>query len=109
MQKNILLSTLAVLALSVGSAVAETYTFKVTNKTEVKITEILVSENGKEYAPFDIGAGIGAGKTVTLAWDESTNDQNCKQFVKAIWSNGDESVPTKFDFCEEDLEIEFTE
>lgn len=100
--------SIAFLGLVSGSAFAEDeYSFKVHNKTKVKITKILVSENGKKYAPFDIGKGIGPGKKVTLVWDKSTNSESCKQFVKAVYADGDESEPAKFNFCEEDLVLEF--
>ena len=85
------------------------YSFTVHNKTKSRITKILVSETGKKYAPFDIGRGIGAGKKATLVWDKSTNSESCNQFVKAVYADGSESEPSKFDFCEEDLVLEFEE
>lgn len=102
--------TFIVLAFTAGKTFAEDeYSFKVHNKTKSKITKILVSETGKKYAPFDIGKGIGAGKKATLVWDKSTNSEACKQYVKAVFADGSESEPMKFDFCEENLEIEFEE
>jgi hypothetical protein len=109
-KKVILLGVaLGTFGFGIAKASAEDYSFKVHNKTKTKITKILVSETGKNYAPFDIGSGIGAGKKATLVWDKSTNSENCEQFVKAVYSDGSESEPTKFDFCEENLEIEFEE
>jgi hypothetical protein len=100
--------SVAFLGLASGSAVAaDEYSFVVHNKTKVKITKILVSETGKTYSPFDIGKGIGAGKKVTLVWDKSTNSEGCKQYVKAVYADGDESEPAQFNFCEEDLVLEF--
>ena len=102
--------TFIVLGFTSGTASAEDeYSFTVHNKTKSRITKVLVSENGKTYAPFDIGKGIGAGKKATLVWDKSTNNESCKQYVKAVYADGSESEPAKFDFCEEDLEIEFEE
>ncbi len=95
------------LGLMSSSALADDYAFKVENKTKSRIVKVMVSENGKKYAEFDIGKGIAPGKTVTLVWAEHTNDQACKQYVKAVYADGEESEPAKFDFCEEDLEIEF--
>lgn len=89
------------------TASAEEYSFKVHNTTDTTITKILVSVDGKDYGFFDIGKGIKAGQTVTLTWDSSTNNEPCKEWVKAVFSDGSESKPAKFDFCEEDLELEF--
>jgi len=83
------------------------YKFKVHNNTNQAIKKILVSEDGKEYGYFDIGSGIGAGKTVELVWADSTDGENCEQFFKAVFADGDESDPVKFDFCEKGLVLEF--
>lgn len=86
---------------------AEEYKFKVHNNTNMKIAKILVSEDGEEYGFFDIGAGIAPGKTATLVWDQSTNGEDCEQYFKAVFANGEESEPQKFDFCEEGVTLEF--
>jgi hypothetical protein len=96
----------ATLLLSV-SAFADSYKFQVTNNTDTKIAKILVSEDGEEYGFFNIGAGIQPGKTVTLVWDQSTNGESCDQFFKAVFSNGEESEAQQFDFCEDEVAIEF--
>jgi myo-inositol-hexaphosphate 3-phosphohydrolase len=83
------------------------YSFKVTNNTNTKIAKILVSQDGEEFGQFNIGAGIPAGKTVTLVWDESTNGEDCEQYFKAVFANGEESEAQQFDFCEEGVELEF--
>jgi len=83
------------------------YSFKVKNTTEGKITKILVSEDGEKFGFFDIGSGIKPGETVTLSWDKSTNSQSCHQYFKAVWEDGSEGKPVKFDFCEKDLTLEF--
>jgi hypothetical protein len=59
------------------------------------------------YGSFDIGKGIVPGETLTLKWDKKTNDTGCKWYFKAVFDGGDESEAKKFDFCEEDLELEF--
>lgn len=108
--RTLLLSAVALLAFgfTAGSALAaDEYSFKVENKTSDVIKKVLVSEDGKTYGPFDIGKGIKPGQTVTLVWDKSTNDQACKQWVKAVYDDGSETTPAKFDFCEKDLEIVF--
>ncbi|HYR27353.1 MAG TPA: hypothetical protein VEU30_02740 [Thermoanaerobaculia bacterium] len=96
----------AVVLMSVP-AFADQYKFKVTNNTNTKIAKILVSQDGEEYGFFNIGGGIPSGKTVTLVWDESTNGESCQQYFKAVFANGEESEAQEFDFCEEEVEIEF--
>jgi hypothetical protein len=83
------------------------YSFNVHNTTDTLITQIFVSENGTDWGMFDIGRGIPAGATATLVWDESTDDENCSQLFKAVFSDGTESESVIFDFCEEGLELEF--
>lgn len=97
----------AALVLMSFTAFADEYSFKVANNTDTKITKILVSEDGDEYGFFNIGGGIAAGKTVTLVWDSSTNGESCEQYFKAVFANGQESEPQKFDFCEEEVALEF--
>jgi len=86
---------------------AEEYSFTVENSTKTTITKVLVSEDGKEWGFFDIGDGIKAGDTMTLVWDTSTNNQDCKQYVKAVWIDDSESESAIFNFCEKDLELVF--
>jgi hypothetical protein len=85
----------------------EEYSFKLHNTTKDKITKLLASEDGKEWGSFDIGKGIPAGETVTLKWDKKTDESGCKWYFKAVFADGDESETKQFDFCEEDLELEF--
>jgi hypothetical protein len=104
-------ATLLALALTFTSlslfAAESEYSFKVHNTTRQTIKKILVSEDGKEYGEFEIGKGIKAGATVELVWDSSTNSESCHQYFKAVFADGEESEATKFDFCEEDLTLEF--
>jgi hypothetical protein len=83
------------------------YSFKVHNTTEETITELLCSEDGEKYGKFDIGDGIKPGESMKLVWDKSTNSQSCHQYFKAVFEDGKESNPKKFDFCEEGLELAF--
>ena len=84
------------------------YRFKVHNNTNVKLTKILVSEDGKDWGFFDIGSGIAAGATTELVWAKHTDNSGCDWYFKAQWSDGETSDPTKFDFCEEGLVLEFS-
>ena len=108
--KGILVLSLGALAMAgfSSSVMAEAggYSFKVQNKSDMVVKTVLVSEDGKKYIHFDCGAGIKPGATMTLAWDKSTDNQECKQWMKAVYADGSESEPAKFDFCEADLEIE---
>ena len=106
MKIKMLVVAAATLLVSV-SAFADSYKFQVTNNTDTKITKILVSEDGEEFGFFNIGSGIQPGKTVTLVWDESTNGENCEQYFKAVFANGEESEAQQFDFCEADVALEF--
>lgn len=83
------------------------YSFKVSNKTKVKITKLLVSEDKKNWGYFDIGQGVAPGENMTLVWDSSTNNEGCDQYVKAAYADGSESEEAKFNFCEANLELEF--
>lgn len=96
----------AVLALMSSSAFAE-YSFKLSNNTDNKIVGIEVSEDGKTWGKFDIGSGIAAGTTSKLVWDASTDEGNCEWTFRASFSDGSVSDDVDFDFCEEDLELEF--
>ena len=90
-----------------ATAKEEEFSFKVHNTTKDKITKLLASEDGKTYGFFEIGKGIAPDQTITLMWDKKTNDSGCKWYFKAVFADGDESEAKKFDFCEEDLELEF--
>ena len=92
---------------AVSAEEEEGYSFKVHNTTKDKITKLLASEDGKEWGTFDIGKGIPSGETVTLKWDKKTDESGCKWLFKAQFSDGSESEAKEFDFCEEDLELEF--
>lgn len=104
---------LAAVALSVSFLYATSsrfdYRFKVHNKSTSKIVKLLASPDGKKYGNFDIGGGIAAGATMELVWDKSTDNGNCEWTLKALFADGDESQPAKFDFCEKDLVVEFSE
>ena len=108
LKKTLALALVCALAVSASLIASESsYSFKVHNTTKQTIKKLLASEDGKTYGNFDIGKGIPAGETVTLVWDKKTDDQDCEQYFKAVFDDGDESEPEKFDFCEEDLVLEF--
>lgn len=94
-------------ATALSVAHAKEYSFRVHNSTDSRITKILVSENKRDWGFFDIGKGIKSGDNANLIWSKSTNNEACDQWVKAVFADGSEAKPSKFDFCENDLEIEF--
>ena len=102
---------LAASLLAAGAATsvahAADYSFTVHNSTDTRITKILASENRKTWGAFNVGSGIKPGAYVKLVWDKSTNNQECDQWVKAVFADGSETKPAMFDFCEKRLEIEF--
>jgi hypothetical protein len=106
-QMTVLLFACALLIAPIQHALAAGFSFKVTNTTKNTITKLLASEDGKTYGVFDIGKGIKAGATVELQWDKSTDNGKCKQWFKAVFDDGEESEAEQFDFCEEDLTLEF--
>jgi hypothetical protein len=84
--------------------------FKVSNSTSTRIVKLQVSENKKDWGDFDIGKGIAADETATLIWDSSTDNEACEQWIRAKFSDGVYSKPSKQDFCNDlDEPIEFTE
>jgi hypothetical protein len=96
------------IGLSISSGIAMSdYSFVVHNKTKQKMKKILTSEDKKSWGEFDIGSGIKAGESMTLVWSESTNNQECKQYVTAVYFDGSESAPALHDFCDSSLELEF--
>lgn len=83
------------------------YTFKVHNANVQRINKLLASEDGENFVPFDIGKGVDVGETMTINWDKSTNKAGCKWFIKAVYADKSVGEAVEFDFCEEDLVIEF--
>ena len=83
------------------------YTFTVRNKSRMVILALLTSEKGTRWGTFDIGEGLDPANSVKLEWDESTDNTGCEWWIKAVYDNGNLSAPAKFDFCKENLVIEF--
>ncbi len=96
----------ALLAAAATPALAE-YSFTLTNNSDQRIVEVEVSEDGRSWGTFDIGRGIASGDSVEMVWDESTDDSDCEWYFRATFSGGETSEPVPFDFCDDDLEVEF--
>lgn len=105
MRNLVALVTFFAFVSGVDTAVAE-YSFEVTNSTKSKVVKLEVSEDGKEWGKFDIGSGIAPGETATLTWDQSTDDEECKQKIKATYADQAKTEVSEFDFCEDDLSLE---
>ena len=88
------------LALLPLPASAKDYYFYVENKTDSRITKLEVSQDKRKWGFFDIGRGIGRGKSSKLVWDESTDDEDCEQWIRARFADGTTSEPAQFDFCQ---------
>ena len=104
-----LMLAVALILMSGTLSVARTpeYKFKVHNNTKSVIKKLQVSEDKKEWGYFDIGSGIGAGQTVELVWDKSTDNGACENWFKVLFADGEWSDAVKFNFCEKDLVLEF--
>lgn len=108
--KKVIVLSFAIILMSFSAGFAagsNEYSFKVTNRTDTKIKKLLASEDGEKYGFFDIGAGLAAGKTMTLVWDKSTDESGCDWYFKAVYVDDSESEPVAFNFCEENLELVF--
>jgi hypothetical protein len=101
----LLVCVIALVSFSVNH-VRASYTFKVHNKSGNHIVKLFASEDGKTYREFDIGDGIAAGKTVTMEWNQSTDNGNCEWHFKAKFDDGEETESVEFNFCEKDLVLE---
>lgn len=93
-----------------GSVQAADWYFYVQNDSSSRITRLEAKQKGGRWGSFNLGGGIGAGKTVRLEWAASTNDQDCKQSLRATFADGSVTDPTLFDFCNDlDTPIVFSD
>lgn len=104
---GVLISAFGGLALTnCFSVLANEWSFRVKNSAGIKIVRLEVKEKGGQWGSFRLSGGISPGRTVEMAWDSSTNNQDCVQSIRATFSDGSYSSPTKFDFCDTPLTIE---
>ena len=108
---NIKSIALMLIGLGVFAGVASAeYKFEVKNNTSSDIKQLLAQEKGKkEWGSFDIGSGIKAGGSAQIVWDGSTDESGCEWYFKSVDAKSVESDPAEFDFCEEDLVLEFND
>ena len=94
-------TALSVLLESLGApAEAGGWSFDVQNSSKSAITRLQVREKGGSWAEFDLDGGIAAGRKVCIDWAQSTDNQDCKQSIRASFADGSSSEPAMFDFCE---------
>ena len=98
---------LASLLLALPAVSQASYKFTIANNTDQDIVGIEVSEDGKSWGDFDVGSGIPAGESAEATWAEHTDESNCEWMFRAEFEDGSVSEEVAFDFCEEDLTIEF--
>lgn len=100
--KKTVLATLLGLGLAALSPLVNAghYYFYVENNSNSRITKLEVSQDKKKWGFFDIGRGIGKGKSSKLLWDDSTDDEDCEQWIRARFADGSASEPAQFDFCQ---------
>lgn len=83
------------------------FTFTVENKSSRAVTQVLVSEDGREWGYFSLNETIRPGKTGTMTWGEHTNNEACVQWIKIGYEDGTMTEPAEFDFCKNpDLQVE---
>jgi hypothetical protein len=94
-------AALSVLLVCIGApAEAGGWYFYVQNSSKSAITRLQVREKGGSWADFDLDGGIAAGRKVRIDWAKSTDNQDCKQSLRASFADGSSSEPAMFDFCE---------
>ncbi len=95
------------LTFTVSNAQDSEWSFTVKNNTKTTIKRLLVAEPNKKYKDFDIGKGIRPGETATLIWNKETDNEQCKQWFKAVYSDGVETEAAYIDFCEDEVDLVF--
>jgi hypothetical protein len=91
----------ALLAGIVAPAQAGGWYFYVQNSSKSAITRLEVREKGGSWGQFDLDGGIAAGQKVRIDWARSTDNEDCKQSIRAGFADGTSSEPTTFDFCDD--------
>ncbi len=80
-------------------ALADSWTFTVTNEGKSTIERIEAAEEGdNEWRRF-VNSEIAPGETSTFEWDASTENTSCSWKLRAIYADGPSEAAT-FNFCE---------
>ncbi len=86
----------------------DVYQFTLTNNTGKTITVVAAAdaEGGESMGTFDLEDGkIEDGATVTLVWDESTNNTGCNWAITVGFEDGSVAEPAIVDFCAANVEL----
>jgi hypothetical protein len=94
------IAAVSIVAKAAPAAAAEQWYFWVENQGSAEIAEILVSQHQTAWGHFNLNHDIAIGEKMKLNWYKSTNNQSCNQWVKAVYSDGSETLPARIDFCE---------
>ncbi|MGE5657446.1 MAG: hypothetical protein ACM37W_12630 [Actinomycetota bacterium] len=79
----------------------DTFSFTVTNNTELAISEIWASPDDDEWFQFEIPEeGIAPGETATIYWADWTDDYACEWYISTVFEDESESESVLFNFCE---------
>jgi hypothetical protein len=89
----------ALWGIAVAPALAGDWYFYVQNDSSSRIIRLEAKEKGGSWGSFDLDGGIASGDKVRLDWYASTNNEDCKQSLRATFADGSVSDPTTFDFC----------
>ncbi|MEG4391899.1 hypothetical protein [Microcoleus sp. BROC3] len=93
-------AALSLVSIFANPTKAEEFTFTVENKTDVAISQVLVSEDGETWGYFSLESNIAPQTEGEIVWGEHTNHEACSQWIKIGYVDGTMSPPAKFDFCE---------
>jgi hypothetical protein len=104
-----LLLSLALLTNPMATHASSEFTFDVVNQSHARLVRLQASEDGRNWFDFNIGRGIESGHSMTLVWDESTYSSGCEWSLRADFSSRTRSNVARYDFCDPNLEIVFSD
>ncbi|HLO49814.1 MAG TPA: hypothetical protein VK211_15465 [Kamptonema sp.] len=92
-------ATLSLVSIFANPTKAEEYKFTIKNNTNAAISQVLVSEDGKEWGYFSLESNIAPKSEGEMVWGQHTNHEACSQWIKVGFEDGSMSEAEKFDFC----------
>jgi len=101
-RKIILIVLSSVIPMAASNSVkAEQWFFFVQNQSSSKIIKLEAREKGGPWGSFAMNGSISPGETRKITWAESTNTQDCNQYLRATFADGYKSPAKIFDFCKD--------
>jgi len=101
-RKPILIMLCAVISTAASNSVkAEQWFFFVQNQSSSKIIKLEAREKTGPWGSFAMTGSISPGETKKITWAESSNTQDCNQYLRATFADGHQSPATIFDFCKD--------